>query len=526
MNMNNPLALVGQLTKVNHSFATIEGYDEKTSMFSVRHLTANPFLLPLPHIRLLPPSEFLKLNPNAPRVESFNGMTEFPVGSIVQCKPLINNTADPVTTVARGPCHVVGRPGGTHFNNIVRVENELPETVTEFNRVCFQFTFAKGSVVCSQGATVFRRCTFGGSNIGLVVGDCDDNVQAVLIDCEFIGGGEYECGLMVNCGSVQLINCSWTNGGRVVACVKRGATLSAHNCAFTNGAFIVPGGNVTLSHCRISDSPTYGMILKGGSTADIVGCHFLNNHGDGVVVQGSRMRTTVRIESSCVEDAPSAFRICGGKVDAQILKCTASKCHLAVYIAEDTIGSVVLSDNGFRHYSPPCLDISGNKCYVRIDDVLQPQGTQQAALSQYRSVIAPMAHLRFSTSSLSRRVLKEANFIKMSCGECGAVAPTGVMYKKCAECKEARYCSRACQKAHWSKHKVDCTLHKLRAETLYSNGYVHCACCHVVEGEPAQTLFSACSGCLKVYYCRKICQRTHWKDHKVVCKEAGQKPHA
>ncbi|KAG0016792.1 hypothetical protein BGZ81_011032, partial [Podila clonocystis] len=30
------------------------------------------------------------------------------------------------------------------------------------------------------------------------------------------------------------------------------------------------------------------------------------------------------------------------------------------------------------------------------------------------------------------------------------------MHKRCARCKNARYCSRACQVADWKSHKIDC----------------------------------------------------------------------
>jgi hypothetical protein len=41
-----------------------------------------------------------------------------------------------------------------------------------------------------------------------------------------------------------------------------------------------------------------------------------------------------------------------------------------------------------------------------------------------------------------------------------------------------------------------------------------CAACGAMEGK-----HSRCSGCGKVYYCGKACQRSDWRGHKVVCRK-------
>ncbi|KAF8966122.1 hypothetical protein BDZ97DRAFT_1756822 [Flammula alnicola] len=40
-----------------------------------------------------------------------------------------------------------------------------------------------------------------------------------------------------------------------------------------------------------------------------------------------------------------------------------------------------------------------------------------------------------------------------SCERC---LPPGQLLKTCASCKTVRYCSKACQKAHWPEHKICC----------------------------------------------------------------------
>ena len=48
-----------------------------------------------------------------------------------------------------------------------------------------------------------------------------------------------------------------------------------------------------------------------------------------------------------------------------------------------------------------------------------------------------------------------------------------------------------------------------------------CACCQ----KSAET---KCTACRKVYYCGKVCQKKHWKEHKFECKslpyKIGQSP--
>ena len=42
-----------------------------------------------------------------------------------------------------------------------------------------------------------------------------------------------------------------------------------------------------------------------------------------------------------------------------------------------------------------------------------------------------------------------------------------------------------------------------------------CAACG--EWDRVGNVFLRCSGCMRVYYCGKACQRTHWKEHKAEC---------
>jgi hypothetical protein len=44
---------------------------------------------------------------------------------------------------------------------------------------------------------------------------------------------------------------------------------------------------------------------------------------------------------------------------------------------------------------------------------------------------------------------------------------------------------------------------------------LHCATC-----DATSTNILQCSGCNKVYYCNRTCQRANWKQHKLVCKKS------
>jgi hypothetical protein len=50
-----------------------------------------------------------------------------------------------------------------------------------------------------------------------------------------------------------------------------------------------------------------------------------------------------------------------------------------------------------------------------------------------------------------RRVLAHAR-----CASCGVTAAARTKIRICSRCCAAGYCSEACQRAHWSQHKVAC----------------------------------------------------------------------
>jgi TPR repeat protein len=57
------------------------------------------------------------------------------------------------------------------------------------------------------------------------------------------------------------------------------------------------------------------------------------------------------------------------------------------------------------------------------------------------------------------------------CAECGKVEGDDVSLKTCKACKAVKYCGAACQKKHWSTHKIECKLRvaELRDEALFKD---------------------------------------------------------
>jgi hypothetical protein len=46
-------------------------------------------------------------------------------------------------------------------------------------------------------------------------------------------------------------------------------------------------------------------------------------------------------------------------------------------------------------------------------------------------------------------------------------------------------------------------------------------CARCQSSEKARGDYSLCGGCKKLHYCGAECQRTHWREHKVACKQAS-----
>ncbi|KAK7090338.1 uncharacterized protein [Littorina saxatilis] len=127
------------------------------------------------------------------------------------------------------------------------------------------------------------------------------------------------------------------------------------------------------------------------------------------------------------------------------------------------------------------------------------------------------------------------------CAECGQKGDVDTI-RRCSACNAIRYCSRDCQKRHWSQHKADCrkvrhrSQHEDRSEEGASDptaaddrkateealaeGSDHDASSPLLTckkcGRHAREM-KRCGKCEEVTYCSRDCQRGDWTAHKVTC---------
>ena len=105
-------------------------------------------------------------------------------------------------------------------------------------------------------------------------------------------------------------------------------------------------------------------------------------------------------------------------------------------------------------------------------------------------------------------------------------------FLKCSNCRSVQYCSQKCQKQHWKEHKTQCQyapnvypkIHHAPSDThidkeLESSSQDMNKCARCYQTSPT---LKACSNCLSVKYCSKECQRKHWSEHKMVCKQQSE----
>ena len=95
-----------------------------------------------------------------------------------------------------------------------------------------------------------------------------------------------------------------------------------------------------------------------------------------------------------------------------------------------------------------------------------------------------------------------------TCAQCGRIMPS---MKKCGNCRMDRYCSDQCVRKHWPKHKSLC-----KERVAIDRSRRAKKMCHYCEKE-ASSGFKKCSRCLGVRYCSEACQRAHWPTHKPIC---------
>lgn len=115
---------------------------------------------------------------------------------------------------------------------------------------------------------------------------------------------------------------------------------------------------------------------------------------------------------------------------------TAPSCTVLGH-APDVAGFVQVSA------SIPAADLEALQAFIR-----ERGGNDSPQLQAARA---------FALAAVAQAV---ANGARPACSNCGAVEKGAVKFKKCARCKSAQYCQKACQLSHWhAAHKLQCIQH-------------------------------------------------------------------
>ena len=112
-----------------------------------------------------------------------------------------------------------------------------------------------------------------------------------------------------------------------------------------------------------------------------------------------------------------------------------------------------------------------------------------------------------------------SNGMMSGCASCGAEGDD-IQLMTCAACKSARYCSVACQRNHWPKHKKACKMRaaELRDEILFKQPEgTHLGDCPIcflpIPNDPNGSVYHTCcskivcKGCVVVNICHEMKDR-------------------
>jgi len=138
---------------------------------------------------------------------------------------------------------------------------------------------------------------------------------------------------------------------------------------------------------------------------------------------------------------------------------------------------------------------------------------QQADWSQHKTVCRSRMPQNQPEASAAVAETRDEDVMKRECNTCGTASDT---LKHCTRCRKVYYCDRNCQQADWPRHKSTCaadSADKLESlKPVVDNIRDVCASC----GKTSDTL-KKCTGCRKVSYCDRSCQKAHRSTHVAAC---------
>lgn len=263
----------------------------------------------------------------------------------------------------------------------------------------------------------------------------------------------------------------------------------------------------------------FAVVATNGSSLNLARCAVRQCEGDGVIIEGGS-KTSAHIVNNTFEGCRTGVRVGNGSVNALLSKNEFRACKIGFYVAIDATGNVAeqectTTNSGGRDR----VILNGSRCDVVVNNTLLPPDVLLERVRQTKSTFASLGvKYGYPVSRMGKKLLQQAGCLDSVCAMCKTVASTNIVYNRCSRCREMCYCSKTCQRAHWDSHFLECRTLVLKSAKLSTNGYISCNKCGQVEVQCRNVPHSACSKCVSVVYCSKVCQHDDWAEHKKSCK--------
>ena len=326
-----------------------------------------------------------------------------------------------------------------------------------------RFAANHGVVACARtNHTTFRRCSFWNTPVEVNGPDGIDEVKGlvgyptvVFESCLFYGDILQE----MNCG----------------ASVRNGGTATFLNCVFRNlgaGVTVNTGGEVTLVHCTIENSYNGVELEVKAKSVEVVNCSFndcrmygvSSDQAESTVITGCRFR-------NCADAGILSSGRSGRINTVKIKDCCIADCRDGVYFNLGKFSATLSNTTIARCTRYGILVGPCAMGAIGVDDCTVADSGKQSVFNssqaQCRVTVdgalqePNMVEFQPQTALLTlsaRRCGQQAGVCDILCGHCGRKEEPREKFKKCGKCENVCYCSRECQKTHWKEHKVLCKL--------------------------------------------------------------------